>query len=362
MLNWIVALAAFGLAVACVAYMLFRLKPTLLQLRDAHMRLSEEVVFADTMQPDDAWRNDERRLSISLDKQEVSLKSLTVAFKALKSEVDAALPVIADSSVAIERLDQIEATMARYPSANAAKALSHTRLLSDDAVKRFIEDLCPRLAIEYKERHLYHMAHRVCLLENACHGRLATSIDAILIRQLAAMHLTNLDNSKFRCLEIGTLYGIGAIAIYDAVRFNVENIHLTLIDPLEGYYGEAELDFTSVKPVERAVLEENLKIAGLPKADVTILQDKSQSKRALAATEDKSFDMLIIDGDHSKEGVARDFDNYFHRVRTGGLVVVDDYGVDEWPDIKAYADEKLLPRADVQLVFEGFRTLLLRKV
>ncbi len=36
------------------------------------------------------------------------------------------------------------------------------------------------------------------------------------------------------------------------------------------------------------------------------------------------IDILYIDGDHSYKGMLRDYNNYHHKVRTGGLIIVHD--------------------------------------
>jgi predicted O-methyltransferase YrrM len=259
-------------------------------------------------------------------------------------------------------LSQLADNALRNPNANAEKALSHRRRVSDEAVADFIGALGPKFGIEFRERQLYHMAHRVTAIESLSHGRLATSIDAILTRLAAALYLTKERDREFRLLEIGTLYGIGAIALYDAVRFNVPKASVTLIDPLDGYYAEGAGDYVSAAPVSRRVLEDNWRLAAGTLEDLTIIQEKSETAAAREAIAGREFDMLVIDGDHSYDGVRRDFENYFGRVRTGGVVVIDDYDVPEWPAIKKFADEKLKERADLQWIFAGHRTLLLRKI
>ena len=41
---------------------------------------------------------------------------------------------------------------------------------------------------------------------------------------------------------------------------------------------------------------------------------------------------LTIDGDHTSRGLVADFDNYSPKLRSGGVVVFDDYN--EWDDVK----------------------------
>ncbi|MEL7219005.1 MAG: class I SAM-dependent methyltransferase, partial [Pseudomonadota bacterium] len=69
---------------------------------------------------------------------------------------------------------------------------------------------------------------------------------------------------------------------------------------------------------------------------------------------------LVIDGDHTREGVKRDFLGYRSMMRPGGLIVFDDYAVKEWPDIKAYFDDEVRTREDLKVLHTGFRTALVQ--
>lgn len=42
-----------------------------------------------------------------------------------------------------------------------------------------------------------------------------------------------------------------------------------------------------------------------------------------------SLDFVFIDGDHSYDAVLSDCTNYYNKVRSGGLIAGDDYGIDE---------------------------------
>lgn len=375
MLIWLIALSALALAAACSAYSILRLKPTVLLVRDQQKRMASDLSSREQQPPmdDEAWRNDERRLSRLLDAQQAEVSKLKDIIRDLNARTDAIDkqvstdlgPQLEKLSGTINRTDAqvgtLDAMVKRLPAANATRWLTHSRLLSDDANQKIRSEMAPLLALEVTERHLYNLAHRVCMLEDRCHGRLATSIDTMVTRTVAALHLAKA-SPNFRMLEIGTLYGIGAIAIHDAVRFITDNTHITLIDPLDGYYGSDAPDFASLKPVTLDVLQQNLAIWNVPAEDITIIQGLSEGAEALEHARANEYDLLIIDGDHSELGVKQDFENYFPLVRQGGLVVIDDYDVAEWPDIKKYADQKVVPRADVQVIFAGFRTLLLRKI
>lgn len=51
-----------------------------------------------------------------------------------------------------------------------------------------------------------------------------------------------------------------------------------------------------------------------------------------------SFDLFLIDGDHSEDGAREDFEMYSPLVSSGGFMVFDDYGIAAWPGVKAAVD------------------------
>ena len=54
---------------------------------------------------------------------------------------------------------------------------------------------------------------------------------------------------------------------------------------------------------------------------------------------DKSFDVILIDADHSYEGASQDFNLYQNKIKNNGLIVFHDYGDSMWTGIKQFADE-----------------------
>lgn len=242
---------------------------------------------------------------------------------------------------------------------NSSGFLSHRRHLAEAAIRDLLAGYVPALGLEINRRQLAYMAHKVCLLEDKCIGRLATSIETIIVRLLAARHLVA-TQKKLHIVEIGTLFGVGAAALYQANRLLTDDLTLTLIDPLTGYYGAGQPDLITGEPVTMEALQANLARCDVAPKDVRILKGLSQDIAIREACADDSSNLLIIDGDHTREGVKRDFENYRRCVSAGGLIVFDDYDVREWPDIKAYVDEEIAGRGDLELIGKGWRTALFR--
>lgn len=58
----------------------------------------------------------------------------------------------------------------------------------------------------------------------------------------------------------------------------------------------------------------------------------------MAALEGRQVDFLMIDGDHSYEGVRQDFEMYHALVRNGGLIAFHDVAIN--PDVPEYGVAK----------------------
>ncbi len=234
---------------------------------------------------------------------------------------------------------------------------SFPRTLSVANAERLSKHWAPLFGIDIQDKELYYLAHRVCSIEDLCQGRLATSIQDVLLRILVAR---GTKSKSLNVLEIGTLFGLGIIAIYEALGALFDRIHFTAIDPLDGYYGAERRDIVTGVPVTRSVFEENLRRAGLSREHVTLIQMLSTDPRALKRLGRKRYDLLIIDADHSYGGVKHDADNFISRVRAGGHVIFDDYGNPRWPDVKTCVDAEVQPRNDLELIGADWYTAAFR--
>jgi hypothetical protein len=63
---------------------------------------------------------------------------------------------------------------------------------------------------------------------------------------------------------------------------------------------------------------------------------KSDSSKYLSTVEDKYYDIIYIDGDHSYEGVKKDLINSFHKVKCGGYLMGHDYEINVEKGLNLY--------------------------
>jgi hypothetical protein len=139
-------------------------------------------------------------------------------------------------------------------------------------------------------------------------------------------------------------------------------VHITVIDPLNGYYRKDQTDIVTNIPITRKNFEINMTRLGIPPEDYDIIQEKSCSESAVEVAGKRLYDILIIDGDHSRSGVKQDFLLYRGFVKENGYIIFDDYGAEEWPEIKKYVDDEVMSHENLQLVGTGYRSAVFRVI
>lgn len=249
--------------------------------------------------------------------------------------------------------------MRRLSDANAAIARPFDRLLASDKIQRIEQHWLKAFGINMTRTALAYMAHKICLLEDAGMGRIAAPIETIVMRQLALRSLPN--RGKLEVMEIGTLFGLSAAVLYNFRGQRASGMHLTLVDPLEGYYEAGGADPVTGVEVSEATLRKNLADLDVPESDYRLIKALSADPQAIRPASDRLYDLILVDGDHSTAGVAADFENYGPLVKPGGLIIFDDYGSEHWPGIQPYVDET--PRTDPNWIWIGadYRTAILAK-
>lgn len=233
------------------------------------------------------------------------------------------------------------------------------RSLDDDALETLLE-IAPVLGLDWlNERPLRYMEHAVGALEARLRGRLAAPVEAMILRAMVAMAAPSDD---VKVLEIGTLYGLSACYFHEVVRPQRSSLHQTIVDPFMGYYDEGAPDLFTPIPITEAVAAENLQRVGATVDDYELIVGLSEDAKVRAQLADHRFDVVVIDGDHSYDGVRRDFENYAGHVVPGGFVIIDDYQGPSWPDVTRYVDETVFPDERFEVVTGQLRTAVVRRL
>jgi cephalosporin hydroxylase len=236
---------------------------------------------------------------------------------------------------------------------------AHNRTLTPDlnhALRSFAKD---KLGTEQlKPAYIDYLATKSIQIEKTCVGRLATTVQDAIARQIVS---DCVKGERICVLEIGALYGVGLAIIYNHAVTRFREVQVVCLDPFDGYYGKA-LDALLNQPVNDLTFVRNMKLSNVPETDFQIIKHYSTTPEAFAKAQAVAFNLLIIDGDHSYEGVKYDFDTFFPLLMDGGYVIFDDYNAKEWPGVQQFIDQDL-SRVD-NIEYLGFisRTAVGRKL
>lgn len=153
------------------------------------------------------------------------------------------------------------------------------------------------------------------------------------------------------CVEIGSAQGKSACYIGQALKENGAG-KLYAIDPHSVTNWN---DSNSVETFD--IIRRNIAAIGL-EGQIEIIRSTSEDARREWKRE---IDFLFIDGDHSYEGIKRDFDLFAPHVRKFGLVVFHDTLWDLSPDPRYSRADMGVPRFVEELRREGYPVITLPK-
>jgi len=148
-----------------------------------------------------------------------------------------------------------------------------------------------------------------------------------IIQFVRARRTLNMDG-----IEIGTLFGGSCLMKLFAMRHSGVNGKVICIDPMAGFYDNTNDPVTGLG-VTPETLFRNLALFSFPKESIDLRQVFSDDAEATAGLGLGRFATLLIDGDHSFEGVIKDWEHYNLFVAKGGYVLFDDYDEPIWPSV-----------------------------
>lgn len=233
----------------------------------------------------------------------------------------------------------------------------HERHLSAEDVRNLIDEWAAPLGFERTDANIHYLASRIRSIESRCSGRLATASQTMIARMFAAQSVRG---EVLDIIEIGVLFGVASACFHGICSEFGKRVKLTLIDPFEGYYDRGAGDLITGAPVSRSIFERNMAACGVPPSDYDVIEGMSDDPAVIDRAGRQTYDVLLIDGDHTFDGVRRDFENYRAMVRKGGVILFDDYEVREWPDIKNFVDDGPMKDPGLELLAKGFRTAAFR--
>jgi predicted O-methyltransferase YrrM len=233
-----------------------------------------------------------------------------------------------------------------------------SRRLERDELFLLHEHWKPILGLDWCEKsHIRYWHHRLVNVEQMSSGRMAGDVREAVLRIMVAAATPG---DTFKMLEIGTLFGVSAAATWDIAACLHDDAQLTIIDPLDGYYGATRRDPASGLRIMRRTVERNLNRAGVPTDKYRIIQALSEDERAITQAGDQTYNFMVIDGDHSYDGVKHDWARYGPMLDAGGFAIFDNYRDPSWPEVTRAVDE-IAAEGDVELLGVGWRTAVIRR-
>ena len=187
---------------------------------------------------EDRVATSEARAKSMQEEMETRLASFAATIQVSKEAMEATAAKAA--SIANEATTRASETAAdnmsvlrKMSGSNASVARPFDRMLTSEKLDRFQKHWIPVFGLNMSRSALAYLAHQICLLEDRGAGRIAAPIETIVLRQLA---LRSLRRKELEVMEIGTLFGLGAVVLHRLRGPSMPPPKLTIIDPLEGYY------------------------------------------------------------------------------------------------------------------------------
>jgi len=188
----------------------------------------------------------------------------------------------------------------------------------------------------------------VSFIEKKMIGRIASHADDLILHYLMR-YFSSLETQNTKdniChMEIGVLFGGSVILADHAVKLSKQVIPIHVIDPFEGYYGQGKDIITKEDITENNFLK-NLSLFDIARDEVIIYKGFSNDPKIIEACKSLKVASLLIDGDHSYNGVKNDWINYSHLVIPDGYILIDNYNDQYWPEVMNFINNEVLSNSN----------------
>lgn len=329
------------------------LKKTDLKIKDTLKKLKDNQTKLDELT--ERYRNEiqieKTRISKSLALGRASFSGFQMFFNG-KYEGDK----VQDSQT-LKRLKRYDDSVSKFGFLNGHVYQRFNRNLDRDKINKLIQEWQSALDVQLSEDKLAYMAHKVWLIESTCSGRLATNVEDEIIRCLIAAYV---GENGLRGIEIGALFGVNICCLKELASPFCKSFHLTVVDPLEGYYAKQPNDILVDEPINEEIFWKNIK-RYCRKSEVRLIKKFTNDMDARNFAKN-TFNFVLIDGDHTYDGVNVDFNLIKDFVEPGGFILFDDYNTTHWPDVKTYVDETVLTDNNYKEIVSMFRTCVVQKL
>lgn len=151
--------------------------------------------------------------------------------------------------------------------------------------------------------------------------------------ELKTLHSLVQSNKNDLCVEIGSYFGASSYAIASALK---DNSRLYCIDIWKSN--------TAMRPDPKdgsSLLDSFKKNTKKHEDKIITIVDYSYNAYKIFKNNNSKIDFLFIDGDHSYEGVKKDFDLYLPLMNKGGIIAFHDWG---WGSVKKMIMKNVLDK------------------
>ncbi len=129
------------------------------------------------------------------------------------------------------------------------------------------------------------------------------------------------EGRPIKYLEIGVHYGANLLSVCDTYARHPES-RVVAVDPWEDYDDYPE--YKGTQDSTYATFLQNVERSG-HKDKIEVV--RGYSRDVVPTYEDSSFDIIYIDGNHEPEYVLEDAVLSFRKLKPGGYMIFDDFGV-----------------------------------
>ena len=127
-------------------------------------------------------------------------------------------------------------------------------------------------------------------------------------------------NNAINYLEIGTFYGANLLSVAKTYASHADS-KLYCIDPWEDYN-----EYPDFKNEQNNIYNTFINNINMSSYKDKINIHRGYSHNILHTFENEFFDIIYIDGNHEPEYVLEDAVLSFQKLKTGGIMIFDDYG------------------------------------
>jgi predicted O-methyltransferase YrrM len=123
-------------------------------------------------------------------------------------------------------------------------------------------------------------------------------------------------------VEVGCFEGFGTIKLIDLLCSN-KSSKVVCVDPFDDMYVKGIDEFSDIDPIFCGQYDKF--INNIQHIKDKVIVERGYSEKILTKLDSKNYDFIYIDGDHSENAVYKDGVNALRLIKSGGIILFDDY-------------------------------------